>query len=330
MRRAHILIVVVITIAAASACHMPDYPTHGIADNPFLSPIDLTEPGVVIVSSSESGLITEPYGEKRDVDDIIFPVITDVHVGKSGVRPNREAFYDFLDNGEYPFAISLGDMSDSGDYTKDGTVEFIRKCQLLANGHIITTVGNHDRFRHLNDHFDSYFGALVPDGHSPRIGRYVYGPLSIYQLDNSARTYGEDQLRWLEEALKTDDSAVKIIVAHENHMSGGALDGALFMTGITDIWERNELLRLMTTYGVSLMLTGHYHDGGLYRMGAVSEYNLMTLTGKITPYRDGHWYTVEVDLNDNEIRVTSYIAETGEPEKTETFPITDITGSKSR
>ena len=221
MRRAHILIVVIITIAAASACLMPDYPTHGITDNPFLSPIDLSEPGIVIVSSSESGVVTEPYGEKRKVDDIIFPVVTDVHVGKSGVRSNREAFYSFLDNGNYSFVISLGDMSDSGDYTKDGTVEFIRKCQLLANGHIITTVGNHDRFRHLNDHFDSYFGALVPDGHSPRIGRYVYGPLSVYQLDNSARTYSEDQLRGLEEALKTDDSAVKIILTTPISMDMG-------------------------------------------------------------------------------------------------------------
>lgn len=330
MRRTHILIVVIITIAAASACLMPDYPTHDITDNPFLTPIDLSEPGVVITSSSESGVVTETYGEKREADDIIFPVVTDVHVGKSGVRPNREAFYSFLDNGKYPFVISLGDMSDSGDYTKDGTVEFIRKCQLLANGHVITTVGNHDRFRHLNDHFDDYFSELVPDGLSPRMARYVYGPLSIYQLDNSARTYGEAQLRWLKEALQEDDSSVKIIVAHENHMSGGALDGTLVMTGITDIWERNELLRLMTTYDVSLMLTGHYHDGGLYRMGDVSEYNLMTLTGKKTPYRDGHWYTVVVDLDDNEIRVTSYIAETGEPEKTEIFPIADSSGQKPR
>ena len=243
----------IVTLAAAAVllsvmagCIMPDYPASGISGNPFLEAIDLTEPGVIVTGADEDEIQVSPFrGEGWNGSRLIFPVITDVHADKRGVNDNQSAFYSFLEENDFPFVICLGDISNSGDYTEDGTVGFISGCLERANGNFLYAIGNHDRFRHDARHFDRFFSALVPSGHNPRIARYVFGPVSLYKLDNSIRAYGSVQLGWLEEALRQDTNPVKILVAHVNHMSGGTADETVYMTGITDIYERNILLRMM-------------------------------------------------------------------------------------
>ena len=300
----------VLLLAIMTGCIMPDYPASGISGNPFLKAIDLTEPGVIVTGTDEHEILVSPFsGEGWDGSSLIFPVITDVHVDKRGVNDNQGAFYSFLEENDFPFVICLGDISNNGDYTEDGTVRFISGCLERANGNFLYAIGNHDRFRHDAGHFDRFFSAFVPSGHNPRIGRYVFGPVSIYKLDNSIRAYGSVQLGWLEEALRQDTNPVKILVAHVNHMSGGTAGETLYMTGITDIYERNDLLRIMDENDVSLMLTGHHHDGGYYRISDDrAEINLSPLFGRED--RGGHWYTAEVVPGDKLI-ITPYSAETG-------------------
>lgn len=310
MRKAIVaFIAAAVILSAMTGCIMPDYPAEGITENPFIEAIDLSEPGVMVTGTDEDGLLTVPYGEVREGGRLIFPVVTDVHAGKRGVNDNQSAFYSFLEENDFPFVICLGDISNNGDYTEDGTVGFISGCLERANGNFLYAIGNHDRFMHDARHFDRFFSALVPSGHNPRIGRYVFGPVSIYKLDNSIRAYGSVQLGWLEEALRQDTNPVKILVAHVNHMSGGTAGETLYMTGITDIYERNDLLRIMDENDVSLMLTGHHHDGGYYRISDDrAEINLSPLFGRED--RGGHWYTAEVVPGDKLI-ITPYSAETG-------------------
>ena len=72
---------------------------------------------------------------------------------------------------------------------------------------------------------------------------------------------------------------------------------------------RNDLLRIMDENDVSLMLTGHHHDGGYYRISDDrAEINLSPLFGRED--RGGHWYTAEVVPGDKLI-ITPYSAETG-------------------
>lgn len=321
------LIPVFLILILAVACTVPESITAGVASNPFIDAIDLTAPGVAVTGVDDGVLVAEPYGKAISSDRILFPLVTDVHTDRtdSGVTEFKKEFIDFLGKGDYPFVVCLGDLSDTGDYASDGTMRFIAEAGRQANGNFIYVIGNHERHIHDASCWDRFAGALVPEGFSPRMARYVFGPLSIYKLDNSTRIYGRAQLGYLETALAMDSNPYKIFITHINNTTGGVPDQSLFITGMADIAERNRICRLMDQYGVSLLLTGHHHKGNIaYRLGEhSSEFNAAALHRRdfMGIESEGYWYTVEIIPEEGIIRVIPYYAETGEALDAYEFPL---------
>ncbi len=320
--------VIVIAVLLAS-CTVPGNIISGITSNPFSDSVDLTEPGVLVSGVVDGKMEAEPYGEKRTAEELTFPFVTDVHVDRtdSGVTDFTNEFISFLDGKDYPFTVCLGDLSDTGDYTRDHTASFISECQKRTNGNFVYVIGNHERHMHNESFWDAFAEVLVPSGFSPRMTRYEFGELSIYKLDDSTRIYGREQLAWLEKALENDDNPYKIFIAHINNTTGGVPDQSVVITGLADIVERNRIYRLMDQYGVSLLLTGHHHKGNIaYRIGeSFSEFNAAALHRRHTPVVElesmGYWYTLSIVPEEGIIRVTPYYAETGEALAPYEFPL---------
>lgn len=315
----------------AVSCTIPGSITEGILSNPFIEAIDLADPGVLVTGVEDDVLIGEQYGKIASPDRLLFPLVTDVHTDRkdSGVTEFKDEFISFLEGKNFPFTICLGDLSDTGDYTNDGTWKFISDAGRHSNGNFVYTIGNHERHIHDAKFWDDFCSILVPEGFSPRMARYEYGPLSIYKLDNSTRIYGREQLRYLEAALAQDVNPYKIFIAHINNTTGGYPDQSMIITGMADIAERNRIYRLMDQYGVSLLLTGHHHRGNIsYRLGnGFSEFNAAALHRRNTPVIElesmGYWYTVEVIPEEGIIEVIPYYAETGEPQVSFVFPLSE-------
>ena len=320
---------IIFSVLLAFSCTVPGSITEGIVSNPFIKAIDLSAPGVLVTGVQNGVLIGHPYGTERDPDRLLFPFVTDVHTDRkdSYVTEFKDEFIGFLKENDFPFVVCLGDLSDTGDYTEDGTWEFISNAGKHANGNFIYTIGNHERHIHDAGFWDDYSRILVPEGYSPRMARYEYGPLSIYKLDDSTRVYGKAQLEYLETALAEDDSPYKIFIAHINNTTGGYPDQSMIITGLADIAERNRIYRLMDQYGVSLLLTGHHHRGNIaYRLGeGSSEFNAAALHRRVTPVIElesmGYWYTAEIIPEISTIRITPYYAETGEAMASFDFPL---------
>ena len=168
--------VIVIAVLLAS-CTVPGNIISGITSNPFSDSVDLTEPGVLVSGVVDGKMEAEPYGEKRTAEELTFPFVTDVHVDRtdSGVTDFTNEFISFLDGKDYPFTVCLGDLSDTGDYTRDHTASFISECQKRTNGNFVYVIGNHERHMHNESFWDEFAEVLVPSGFSPRMTRYEFG-----------------------------------------------------------------------------------------------------------------------------------------------------------
>ena len=116
----------------------------------------------------------------------------------------------------------------------------------------------------------------------------------------------------LEEALRRDPNEYRIFLAHEVVTTGGELDQTAILFGM-EAGEAMRLQRLMRSYGVSLIFTGHHHKGNItYRFDGFSEFNAAALHQRDTAFADfesrGCWYDVEVDTASGVLTLTTYVA----------------------
>ena len=318
-KAAAIILAVILAVSCDSASSVGDM----LTENPFSDPIDLSiaawhiEPeindGVLEVSRAVQD---SPY---EDESIIRFPLITDVHVLRDrrydDVVNFREELIGFLSDNSFPFIVNLGDTLDHGRFSEPEFLDFISRAGNAANGNFLYAIGNHELHDETSASFDRFLSALHPGHETSRMARYVYGPLSIYKLDNSKRTFGREQLEYLEEALKCDPNPYRIFFAHEIIAAGGQLDQTLSIFGI-DPEEANRLLRLMDDYHVSIIFTGHHHKGNsIYRhQDDLAEFNAAAAHRRDAMGFEsmGYWYVIEIDMAAEEIRIIPYSAETGE------------------
>ena len=289
----HILYCILILIAFVSCSYAP-YPLASYSGNPFLEKKE-------IGSYDGSGTIR-------------FSLITDVHFGRDNdgeVHWFNENYYEFLSSQHYPFAISLGDISDSGRMD-DSVFSFIHEIK-ARTGYLIECIGNHDR-HNLSSIWDSG-DEIFTTASAYSFGKSGERPLlSIYKLDTSARVIGELQMMYLEEALASDDAIYRIIITHETISSGGIPDISAVLFGL-NIQERNRLYRIMDDYDVGLILTGHYHKGNIeYHMkSTMGEFNAAAFHQRHTkPFEyesEGYWYDVSIDEKTGVVLITPYLAE---------------------
>lgn len=313
------------------SCNLPESNLSSFTSNPFLQDVSIT------VSSS--------------VIDVVF--FTDTHIGRErnrdDVKRYDDAFYRFLDEGNYPVVISGGDMADDGEVS-ESVVDFLTQVT-KRTGLYLETIGNHDRHPYnyiatditstwynsvfnLDTH-STYAQALINgveiDGRKVyTTGRYLIKSdegeslVSIYILDNSMRCFTSLQLSYLEEALKEDNSLFKVFVAHDNVVSGGRLDQSLFMTGFADEEEVASFMKIANKYNVSLVLTGHTHKGNcMYGDGSkYTEFNAASYHRTDSVFEStGFWYTVSLDKTKKTIVIKSFDAETAKEKEKWSFQI---------
>ena len=103
------------------------------------------------------------------------------------------------------------------------------------------------------------------------------------------------------------------MITHVNTYSGGTFDSSLLFFGTADIAERNEIYRMMTKYGVSVLFNGHFHTGNIRRE---------LIKGWYTP---GYFYTCTIDSNASQLIMDTWKIERGKitEEKSESFALRD-------
>ena len=297
--------------------------------NPFLEERDLTQAMVITgevedkvlkayeVDSKYSG---EHWSEGEYVE---FALVTDVHIGMSdtdsGVHQREDAYLSFIEGKDFPFMVCLGDIVDDGDLYDSRVIDFITSAAAETNGNYVMVLGNHDRREYSQSTIDKFLSEF----NSGRMEKLVFDQLSMYKLDNSLRTFGKEQLVYLEEALSDDENPVKLILAHENLIPGAHLDTSIFYVGTGDTAERNRLYRIMKENGAGVIFTGHLHAGNKVTKvtSTMGEFNAAACVDEDTVDGNGYFYTVKVSFTDKEVLITSYDAKTGEKEKEYTYKL---------
>ena len=276
----------------------------------------------------------KPLDSARQGDDeITFLLFSDAHLNRkdedSWAEDNTPYLKTFLceNKDDYDFVISLGDIEDAGDINAPELHEFLSFFK--ENGiTYLSALGNHElQGFHERSEWNELYASYGLFG---TIGCYTYGDLSIYVTDSTKRIYGRQQLSWLEEALECDESRYKIMITHVNTYSGGTFDSSLLFFGTADIAERNEIYRMMTKYGVSVLFNGHFHTGNIRSNHStyVSEFNAAALHSRELIkgwYTPGYFYTCTIDSSASQLIMDTWKIERGKisKEKSESFALRD-------
>ena len=309
MRRACLLATLSIILASFTGCeiHFLDdvFPYDG---NPFIEAVELTDEG-----RAWSG----------EEDEITFLVFTDAHIGRhdSKVTDNSARILEIAE--DYDFVISLGDLSDDGNIEYGPLVDFLSRLGDLGVP-ALGILGNHElQSDRMRDEWEALYHAKGIFG---TVGRFTYGPLSIYALDSSLRIFTLAQLEALEQALALDDNPYKVFITHTDITSGEALNQSLiFLLGTGDVAEQHRLYRLMDQYGVGIMLDGHRHSGGgLIHVGrSFWEFNhdaLHTRGDGMFESR-GVYYVYTLDVESGALTIDGHLARDGSLLSTQTVTI---------
>ena len=308
-----ILSVIIMTLSSCRLDIMTDI-MDGYDSNPFLD--------------------RKPMDSARQGDDeITFLLFSDAHLNRkdedSWAEDNTPYLKTFLceNKDDYDFVISLGDIEDAGDINAPELHEFLSFFK--ENGiTYLSALGNHElQGFHERSEWNELYASYGLFG---TIGCYTYGDLSIYVTDSTKRIYGRQQLSWLEEALECDESRYKIMITHVNTYSGGTFDSSLLFFGTADIAERNEIYRMMTKYGVSVLFNGHFHTGNIRSNHStyVSEFNAAALHSRELIkgwYTPGYFYTCTIDSSASQLIMDTWKIERGKisKEKSESFALRD-------
>lgn len=309
MRRKCLLATLSIILAVFTGCEI-----HFLDDvfpydvNPFIEAVELSDDG-----RAWSG----------EEDEITFLVFTDAHIGRhdSKVTDNSARILEIAE--DYDFVISLGDLSDDGNIEYGPLVDFLSRLGDL-DVPALGILGNHElQSDRMRDEWEALYHAKGIFG---TVGRFTYGPLSIYALDSSLRIFTLAQLEALEQALALDDNPYKVFITHTDITSGEALNQSLiFLLGTGDVAEQHRLYRLMDQYGVGIMLDGHRHSGGgLIHVGrSFWEFNhdaLHTRGDGMFESR-GVYYVYTLDVESGALTIDGHLARDGSLLSTQTVTI---------
>lgn len=245
MRKVLTLCTLVLILITFSSCEYGVEQLGNYTSNPFLNPIELNSENKVFMN-------------------IKFSTISDVHIGKDDedneitLEDQLSVYQEYLQNEKPEFILNLGDFFDHSP--KDYVLYESHK-KYFNDIKMLYTMGNHDIAKNLLTE-DSIINHSTL--YSQSLQSYTYTvdgiTLRIYKLDNSIRTYYKQQIAWLEEALKQDDSEYKIFIQHIP-LTPNPSDYSIAWLCLADSAERNSIIRLMAKYDVGLVMAGHHHLG---------------------------------------------------------------------
>ena len=292
--------VLLIAVLCITSCSAPVFNPFQFTSNPFLKKTWISE-----------DTITEG-------DKISFSVTTDNHFDRENCEWYNDNYYSFLSSKKYPFAISLGDITDTGVMVKNAT-DFAEKVKSLTtarndNGFFTTCVGNHDRHS-VADVWDSKDEEIFTTA-----GCYYYGKtengdplLAIYKLDNSYDCITNKEFEYFEEALKEEKARYRMIIIHENVATGNTLGPTLVLFGLSS-QETNRLYRIMSENNVGLILSGHNHIGNVeYHLSeTLGELNMAAYHKKnnalLNMESPGYFYDFTLDTKTGDVVISGYLA----------------------
>lgn len=277
--------------------------------------------------------------------DYNFIVLSDLHFGRSNTDSNSETFTEaFLgaykmqvDENNVDAVIILGDAMDSFiESDKKDFLDFLHAIDTLnmeledagtTAPKVIFVPGNHDLTNGSIDNFISFLHDQGEDALKGRLmlassdtGSFGIGSdLTIYMTNSAHRMFGLYQLTELEEAMEKDTARFKMILSHVP-LSADKFDQSIFNFILASSEERNTVIRLMTQYGPSFMLSGHHHVGEILNdyNGKAKEFIFAAFNKKessLYDESDGVWYLMNVDMGRREsttISLHSFLAENGE------------------
>lgn len=293
-----------IALLCITSCSAPVFNPFLFTTNPFLDNVTTISPGYI-----SSGKIS-------------FSVTTDNHFDRADSTWYNENYYSFLTSRKYPFALSLGDLTDTGVFTEEA-LKFVDNVEERTElGFFTTCVGNHDR-HFVDSRWDG--GDVVYE----TAGCYYYGTtedgnplLAIYKLDNSYDCITNTEFEYLEEALRKEKARYRIIIIHENVSTGNTLGPTLVLFGLSSA-ETNRLYKIMSENGVGLILSGHNHIGNVeYHLSeTLGELNLAAYHRKNNAFLNmespGYFYDFTLDTETGEVVIKGYLAESARDEGAE-------------
>lgn len=314
------IVLILLALVLLASCSAPVFNPFQFTENPFLDKYWISDDTIT------TG------------DTISFSVTTDNHFDRADSTWYNEKYYSFLRSKNYPFAISLGDITDTGVFTENAlkfaeTVESLTTAInpiTMKKGFFTTCVGNHDRHSVDSTRWDT------EDEKYKTARCYYYGKtadekplLAIYKLDNSYDCITDRQFRYFEEALKKETAKYRMIIIHENVSTGNTPGPTLVLFGLSSA-ETNRLYRIMSENNVGLILSGHNHIGNVeYHLNdTLGELNMAAYHRKNNAFLNmespGYFYDFTLNTKTGEVVIKGYLAETtkdaaAEADKTFTF-----------
>jgi len=222
---------------------------------------------IILISSCtlDGGLawINSNFEDKQEIktesEDSTFLLISDIHAGRTDdsrvYNMDIEFFKDWLstNNIEFDFALNLGDTSDNGEKQEYSAYkELYNEMDILPEEKIFEVVGNHD-IKGGNRWRKPWMKATNKEPYYTISSSGV----DFYCLDNAQRSFGQTQLKKLEEAVK-NNSRPKIFLAH--YPLYGNLSVYTYFA-LSSQQEKAFILNLMKENNANLYFCGHQHNG---------------------------------------------------------------------
>jgi len=190
-------------------------------------------------------------------------VITDVHFGGDGTRPD-DTFLAWVDSlsPQPKFCICLGDIAEHG-YESEYK-EYVAFTDKLRSRSIpvYTVTGNHDLY---NSGWQYWSAMVYPE---TSFYRLKTSDFSWYFLDSGSGSLGTDQYDALKEAMEADSNS-KVVMLHYPLYADGT-----FYACLQNTYERDKLITLFAKQSVQLVLDGHTHAYHTYDFGSFYEFNV--------------------------------------------------------
>jgi 3',5'-cyclic-AMP phosphodiesterase len=232
-----------------------------------------------------------------------FVVAADLHFSASkGPRAAAlDGFINLAKDSGADFALFGGDLTNTGveeeyrlflsfaDSLKAGTASHLGEGRPLP---WFAAVGNHDLYNSGWTYFNKYIG--------PSNERFRVGSDRFYCIDTGSGSVGEAQLEDLGSAMQSDASP-KIVLSH--YPVHGSSTYSYYR--ITNTRERAELISMFNTYGVQLLLCGHWHQPDTANCGKFTERIIGSLTDTKSDGR-AHAVLVKVASDGSIISCDSY------------------------
>ncbi len=218
----------------------------------------------VTVEEQSAGTSADPYStvKRSDGYNLVFPVISDIHIGRGGKSETK--FEDVLAQinrivPQYDAMASVGDLTNDGTASQYDTFMSIYNRYRQPGAEHLLTIGNHDYWgypRAVKSRRLFINKTGMPDIYYDKwINGYHFIVIGSENKTVGGRLSGT-QLKWLENRLAEHASPDKPIFVFFHQHIGGTVSGS-------DLWghtrSHSQLYAALARYPQAVTFSGHSH-----------------------------------------------------------------------